>query len=49
MIVYPEFKGKEKHFLKAQLVRMLFNCELVPTGMYRPKEDAKEEEKRKIT
>jgi radial spoke head protein 4A len=46
VIVYPEFKGKEKHFLKAQLSRMLFNCEIVPTGMYRLKEDAKEDEKR---
>lgn len=48
VVTYPDFKGSEKHFLKTQLVRMMFNCELVPTGMYRPKEDAKEDEKRKL-
>lgn len=36
---YPEFKGgkenKEKHYLKAQLVRLMHNCEIVPTGMYK--------------
>jgi hypothetical protein len=36
---FPEFKGKEKHFLKAQLVRMMHNCEIVPTGMYKAVDD----------
>lgn len=46
VVTYPEFKGKEKHYLKTQLVRMMFNCELMPAGMYKLKEDAKEDEKR---
>ena len=27
VVVFPQFKGKEKHYLKTQLVRMMFNCE----------------------
>jgi len=32
---FPEFKGREKHFLKTQLVRLLHNCEIVPSEMFR--------------
>lgn len=42
---FPEFPGKEKHFLKTQLVRLMHNCEIIPQGMYRPSED---ETKRKL-
>lgn len=28
------FKGKEKHFLKAQLARITHNCEIVPGGVF---------------
>jgi radial spoke head protein 4A len=31
----PPFPGKEKHFLKAQLTRILFNCEIAPTGCFK--------------
>ena len=33
------FPGKEKHFLKAQLVRITHNCEIVPGGLYTPDDD----------
>ena len=36
---FPEFKGREKHFLKTQLVRAMHNCEIVPTDMFRPVDD----------
>ncbi|EAS02067.3 radial spokehead protein (macronuclear) [Tetrahymena thermophila SB210] len=36
---YPLFYGKEKHFLKAQLVRITFGSELAPKGLYRPPEE----------
>lgn len=39
VISYPEFKGKEKHFLRVQLARIMHNCEIVPTGMYKPNDD----------
>lgn len=41
VVSYPEFKGTERHFLKAQLARMMHNCELAPTGIYRPHSDEK--------
>lgn len=33
----PKFDGKEKHFLKCQLIRMSFNCEIVEKGEYKVK------------
>ncbi|EGR33830.1 radial spoke head protein, putative [Ichthyophthirius multifiliis] len=32
---YPHFNGKEKHFLKAQIVRITHGCELCPKGLYK--------------
>lgn len=36
---FPAFRGREKHYLKAQLVRMIHNCEIVPTGMYKTNDE----------
>lgn len=33
------FSGKEKHLLKAQLVRIHSNAEIVPSGVFRPNEE----------
>lgn len=33
------FNGKEKHFLKAQLVRITHNCEIYPAGLYTPDDE----------
>lgn len=33
------FQGKEKHFLKAQLVRITHNCQIVPGGLYAPDDE----------
>lgn len=35
----PAFPGKEKHLLKAQIVRITHCCEIVPKGLYNAKED----------
>ena len=35
----PEFKGLERHYLKAQLVRISFANQIVPTGCYNEKAD----------
>jgi radial spoke head protein 4A len=39
----PPFKGKEKHLLKAQIVRITHNCEIAPKGLYAPLEDNPDE------
>lgn len=39
----PPFHGQEKHLLKAQLVRITHNCEIVPKGLYAPLEDNPDE------
>lgn len=39
----PPFPGLEKHLLKAQLVRITHNCEIVPKGLYSPLEDNPDE------
>jgi hypothetical protein len=31
---YPPFPGKEKHLLKAQLVRITHGCEISPQGLF---------------
>jgi radial spoke head protein 4A len=36
---YPKFPGKEKHFLKAQIVRITHACELAPKGLYKMHEE----------
>ncbi|CAD8061697.1 unnamed protein product [Paramecium sonneborni] len=36
---YPPFPGKEKHYLKAQLVRILHSNLIAPKGLYQQKED----------
>jgi radial spoke head protein 4A len=33
---YPVFPGREKHYLKAQLVRITHANLIVPKGMYKP-------------
>ena len=40
---YPAFPGKEKHFLKCQLVRITHNCEIVPNGLYAKGEENPDE------
>lgn len=35
----PAFPGLEKHYLKAQLVRMTHSLELVPKGLLKPNDD----------
>jgi radial spoke head protein 4A len=39
----PPFDGQEKHLLKAQLVRITHNCEIVPKGLYAPLEENPDE------
>lgn len=39
----PPFQGQERHLLKAQLVRITHNCEIVPKGQYAPLEDNPDE------
>ena len=36
---YPPFPGKEKHFLKAQIIRITFSSTLVPGGSYKLMEE----------
>jgi len=31
----PPFKMKEAHYLKAQIVRIAFNTQIAPTGVYK--------------
>ena len=35
----PKFAGLEKHYLKAQLVRMTSSLEIVPKGIFKPNDD----------
>ena len=39
----PPFPGKEKHLLKAQIVRITHNCEIVPRGLMAALEDNPDE------
>jgi len=36
---YPSFPGKEKHLLKAQIVRISTATVIVPKGLYKPNDD----------
>jgi len=36
---YPLFPGKEKHYLKAVLVRITHGTNIVPKGLYKTNED----------
>ena len=36
---YPPYPGKEKHLLKAQIVRITHSCELAPKGLYKISEE----------
>jgi len=40
---YPPFPGKEKHFLKAQIVRITFSSSLSPGGVYKLNEENERE------
>ena len=35
----PPFPGKEKHLLRAQIARISFSCNLVPSGIYKVNEE----------
>lgn len=39
----PPFPGQEQHLLKAQIVRITHNCEIVPRGLMAPLEDNPDE------
>ena len=43
IMCYPKFDGQERHFLKAQIVRITHNCEISPKGLYGLVEDNNEE------
>ena len=44
ILSYPVFPGQEKHYLKAQLVRISHSTILIPAGLRRPAEDENAEE-----
>ena len=36
---YPPFNGREKHLLKAQIIRITHSNYIVPRGLYKPNDD----------
>ena len=39
VVTNPHFSGKEKHLLRAQIARISFSCNLVPSGIYKVNEE----------